>query len=225
VPPDDHVFDRGREARIGLPEAIFCAHKTPAQIAASVRDALERDEPRLFTRLDPAQLAALPADLADELAYDPLSRTATVGPVPPPRGPARVAIVTAGTSDASVATEAVRTLNFSGEPAELHLDLGVAGLWRLLDRLDRLASFPVLIAVAGMEGSLFNVLGGLVPGVLIAVPAPTGYGVAAGGAAALASALGGCAPGLLTVNTGNGYGAACAALRVLRAMDAARVGA
>ncbi len=222
--PPNYVFDREREARIGLPEAVFCAHKTPAQIAAAVFDALERGEPRLFTRLEPAQLAALPPELAEELAHDPLSRTATVGQAPAPRGPARVAVVTAGTSDAAVAAEAVRTLNFSGEAAETHADVGVAGLWRLLERLERLASFPVVVAVAGMEGSLFNVLGGLVPGVLIAVPTATGYGVAAGGRTALASALGGCAPGLLTVNVGNGYGAACAALRVLRAMDAADAG-
>jgi hypothetical protein len=220
----DVVFDRDRPARIGLAEAVFCAHKSRDQVADAVADALSRGEPRLFTRLEPTLAAALPPELSRALDYDPVSRTGVVGPLPAPAGPARVAVVTAGTSDVPVAAEAERTLAVAGEAAERHADLGVAGLWRLLERRERLAAFPVVIAIAGMEGALFSVLGGLVGGVLVAVPASTGYGVAAGGRAALASALGGCAPGVVTVNIDNGYGAACAALRVLRALDAARAG-
>ncbi len=125
--------------------------------------------------------------------------------------------MTGGTGDLPVALEAARTLAFHGETAERHMDVGVAGLWRLLERRGRLSTFPVIIAVAGMEGALFSVLGGLVGSVVVAVPSSTGYGVTAGGTAALHAALGSCAPGIVAVNIDNGFGAACAALRILRA--------
>jgi NCAIR mutase (PurE)-related protein len=169
----------------------------------------------LLTRLAPEQLAALPDPT--QLDYDPLSRTAIRGGCPAPMAAARVAVVTAGTSDLPVAAEAERTLAFHGEACERLADLGVAGLWRLLAQRERLARFPVLIAVAGMEGALFSVLGGLVGGLVIAVPTDIGYGVAAGGRTALGAALASCAPGIVAVNVDNGYGAACAALRCLRA--------
>ncbi|HMR30842.1 MAG TPA: nickel pincer cofactor biosynthesis protein LarB [Geminicoccaceae bacterium] len=209
---DDVILDLGRERRIGLPEAIFCERKSAAQLAAIVEAAPAR---LLLTRLSPEQHAALPA----VLDYDPVSRTAFLGDCPEPAGPARVAIVTAGSSDLPVAAEAQRSLRFHGLAAERFVDVGVAGLWRLLERRDRLAEFPVVIAVAGMEGALFSVLGGLIGGVLIAVPCATGYGVAAGGHAALTSALASCAPGVVAVNIDNGYGAACAAVRMLRARE------
>lgn len=207
---DDVILDLGRERRIGLPEAIFCERKSAAQLAAIIEAAPHR---LLLTRLSPEQHAALPA----VLDYDPVSRTAFLGDCPEPAGPARVAIVTAGSSDVAVAAEAQRTLRFHGLAAERFVDVGVAGLWRLLERRDRLAEFPVVIAVAGMEGALFSVLGGLIGGVLIAVPSATGYGMGAGGVAALHSALASCAPGVVAVNIDNGYGAACAAVRVVLA--------
>lgn len=207
---DDVILDLARERRIGLPEAIFCERKSEAQLATI----LEAAPPRLLlTRLSPEQRSALPA----ALDYDPVSRTAFLGDCPEPQGPARVAIVTAGSSDLPVAAEAQRTLRFHGIATERFVDIGVAGLWRLLERRERIAAFPVVIAVAGMEGALFSVLGGLIGSVLIAVPCSNGYGVAAGGHAALTSALASCAPGVLAVNIDNGYGAACAAIRVLRA--------
>jgi pyridinium-3,5-biscarboxylic acid mononucleotide synthase len=212
---DEVVLDSGREDRIGLPEAVLCAGKSEAQLQRIVQRAPER---LLLTRMTAEQHAAL--SLATTLDYDPLSGTAIRGGCPEPAGEARVAIVTAGTSDLAVAAEAERTLAFHGHSAERFADLGVAGLWRLLDRRDRLADFPVVIAIAGMEGALFSVLGGLVGGVVIAVPTSTGYGVAAGGRAALTSALASCAPGIVAVNIDNGYGAACAALRVLKALAA-----
>lgn len=219
--PADFLFDRDRERRIGLPEAVLCSHKTPAQIACAIEDALARGERRLLTRLDEAQAGALPPGLLGAVDYDPLSGTGIIGGLPE-RGPARIAVVTAGTSDLAVAAEAERTLAFMGEAAERHADLGVAGLWRVLERREHLARMPVVIAVAGMEGALFSVLGGLVGGVLIAVPASVGYGVGKGGHAALTTALASCAPGVVVVNIDNGYGAAAAALRVLRAVDKAR---
>jgi hypothetical protein len=210
------VHDVDRAERIGLPEAILCASKSPGQLAPIVEELLAAGTPALLTRLGAEQLAALPAELARRIDYDPLSRTGLLGRPPPPAGPARVAVVTAGTGDLGVAGEAVRTLAFHGEAASLEADLGVAGLWRLLERREALAAFPVVIACAGMEGALFSVLGGLVPGLVIAVPVSGGYGVAEGGRAALASALASCAPGVVVVNVDNGYGAACAALRALR---------
>jgi NCAIR mutase (PurE)-related protein len=218
--PAEFVFDRDRERRIGLPEAVLCSHKSPAQIGLAIGDALARGERRLFTRLDEAQVARLAPELAASLDYDPLSRTGIIGGLPG-QGAARTAIVTAGTSDLPVAAEAQRTLAFAGEAAERHADLGVAGLWRVMERREQLAAMPVVIVVAGMEGALFSVLGGLIGSVLIAVPTSVGYGVAEGGRAALSTALASCAPGLVTVNVDSGYGAASAALRVLHALDRA----
>ncbi len=122
-----------------------------------------------------------------------------------------IGIVCAGTSDLTVAGEACRTLEFLGRRSVLYADVGVAGLWRLLDIVEPLRSHSILIAVAGMEGALFSVLAGLVPGLIIAVPTSVGYGVASGGQAALHSALASCSPGIVCVNIDNGFGAAAAA--------------
>jgi len=166
-------------------------------------------------RLDPARRAALPPLVAAALDYDVLSRTAFYpGPLRAPSGPA-LAIVSGGTSDAPVCLEAARTLAFHGALCALYQDLGVTGLWRLSERLEEIRRHPVVIAVAGMDGALFSVLGGLLAAPLIAVPTSVGYGVARGGRVALEAALASCAPGLVVVNIDNGYGAACAALRML----------
>jgi NCAIR mutase (PurE)-related protein len=130
-----------------------------------------------------------------------------------------VAIVCAGTSDVAVAREAARTLRYHGEVATVIADVGVAGLWRLTRRLDDIRQHPIVIVVAGMDAALPSVLGGLVAGCVIAVPTSVGYGVAAGGRAALDAVLASCAPGITVVNIDNGYGAACAALRLLRAAE------
>jgi NCAIR mutase (PurE)-related protein len=214
--PEGFLFDDERPARIGLAEAVFAASKSPAQIEAAVAHALSRDGRLLLTRLVPSQYTALAAETRARLDYDPLSGTAILGPCPSPAGASRIAIATAGTSDLRVAAEARRTLAFHGESATTLVDLGVAGLWRLMAHREILAAHPVVIAMAGMEGAFFSVLGGLIGSVVIAVPVSSGYGVAAGGRTALDAALGSCAPGILAVNIDNGYGAACAALRMLR---------
>lgn len=210
------VHDTDRARRIGLPEAILCASKTVDQLAAVLNALLAEGSRALLTRLAPEQHAALSDDLRRRLHYDPISRTAFLGPVAPPSGPPRVALVTGGTGDQRVAEEAARTLAFHGEAVERHYDVGVAGLWRVLRRREALARFPVVIVCAGMEGALFSVLAGLVPGLVVAVPVSAGYGIAEGGRAALSSALASCAPGVAVVNIDNGYGAACVALRALR---------
>jgi NCAIR mutase (PurE)-related protein len=216
----DFVLDVSRAARLGFGEAVFCAGKTPAQIAAILAAAQADELSLLLTRLDAARFAALPAEVAAALDYDALSGTAWLGTPLPVVGVAQVAVVTAGTSDLAVAREAARTLRFSGHDAAIVADVGVAGLWRLLRRVEELRRYAVVIVVAGMDAALPSVVGGLVGGVVVAVPTSVGYGVAAGGRAALDAMLASCAPGVAVVNIDNGYGAACVALRVLRAGSA-----
>lgn len=215
----DFILDLPRAQRLGFGEAVFCAGKTSAQIAAILATAKASGLALLLTRLDSARFAALPAEFADSLDYDPFSATAWLGAPPPVAGPTRVAVVTAGTSDLPVAHEAARTLRFSGHDSTIIADVGVAGLWRLLHRVEELQRHPVVIVAAGMDAALPSVVGGLVGGVVIAVPTSVGYGVASGGRAALDAMLTSCAPGVAVVNIDNGYGAACIALRVLRQME------
>ena len=213
----DFVLDFEREDRIGLGEAIYAAGKSVAQLDAILAVAAERGVSLLLTRLDAAQLAALAPRHRDGLDYCAESHTAILGAARPLEGHQRVAIVCAGTSDLPVAREAARTLLFNGEAATVIADVGVAGLWRLQRRLDEIRAHPVVIVAAGMDGALPSVVGGLVAGAIIAVPTSVGYGVAEGGRSALHALLASCAPGLAVVNIDNGYGAACAALRLLRA--------
>ncbi len=214
----EFTLDASRRERTGLDEAIFCAGKSIAQIEAILAHAESAGRRLLLTRLDPADYAALPAERTTGLDYDPVSRTAILGPAAlPTSNEPRAGVVTAGSSDVPVAREAVRTLLYDGHRCrEIH-DVGVAGLWRLLERVDEIRAFDVVIAVAGMEAALASVIGGLVPGAVIAVPTSTGYGVAAGGETALRATLTSCAPGITVVNIDNGYGAACAAARILNA--------
>ena len=211
----DIKLDFQRRARLGLDEAIFCGHKTLAQLTAILEQARERAATLLLTRLDEMQLAALPESYRVRMDYEPVSRTAYYGTAPAPASAPMVAVVTAGTSDIAVSREAARTLIYHGVGCEEINDVGVAGLWRLLERVEELRRFPVLIVTAGMDAALPSVIAGLVPGLVIAVPSSVGYGVAQGGETALRAALASCAPGEVVVNIDNGYGAACAALRSL----------
>ena len=208
----EFVLDTMRAERVGFGEAVYCASKTVSQIAAILRAAAS---PMLLTRLDPASHDALPASLRAALDYDPMSRTAFSGAPKPIGAAGGIAIVTAGTSDLAVAAEAARSLRFNGHDVPVIADVGVAGLWRLMRRLEELRRMRVLIVAAGMDAALPSVIGGLVSGVIIAVPTSVGYGVATGGQAALNAILASCAPGIVTVNIDNGYGAACAALRII----------
>jgi len=210
-------LDLRRRERLGFDEAIFCAGKSLDHLKAILDSAAEEEATMLLTRLEPMQFESLPQEHRARIDYDPVSRTAYFGELVPPRAPAAVAVVTAGTSDVGVSREAVRTLRYYGEECLEICDVGVAGLWRLLERVDELREMPIVVAVAGMDAALPSVVGGLVPGVVIAVPTSMGYGVAQGGETALRAALLSCAPGVVVVNIDNGYGAACAALRMLRA--------
>lgn len=211
-------FDRTREARIGFGEAVFCESKSVEQIAAILHEVGD-DTPILLTRLDADKADALPRALRERLDFDVLSRTAYLKRRRPLATVTRVAVLSAGTSDLPVAQEAVRTLAFHGEPSQTHHDVGVAGLWRLEACLDDIRAMPVVIVTAGMEGALVSVVAGLVPGVVIALPASVGYGAAEGGRTAMFAALTSCAPGITVVNIDNGYGAACAAMRHLNMLD------
>ncbi len=209
-------LDWMREERTGVPEAVLCSGKSAAQIAAIAEAARLAGKRLLFTRIGAQQVSDLPTEVRALLEHDPLSNTAVLGR-PVQLVASGIGIVCAGTSDLPVATEAQRTLQFLGHEASLVADVGVAGLWRLLDKIEDIRRFRVIIAVAGMEGALFSVLAGLLEAPVIAVPTSVGYGVAEGGRAALSTALASCAPGVVTVNIDNGFGAAAAALKILRA--------
>ena len=207
-------FDWKRASRSKIPEAVLCEGKSIEQICCIAHQARERQQSVFFSRL--AEAGADNLSEIWDLDYDPISRTGILGSAAPRASTiGAVAIVSAGTSDLPIAKEAQRALAFWGAEAQLHVDVGVAGLWRLQDIADELRQNKVLIAVAGMEGALFSVLCGLVPGLVIAVPSPVGYGVSEGGKAALTSALATCTPGLVTVNIGNGFGAAAAAWKII----------
>jgi NCAIR mutase (PurE)-related protein len=212
---DDFRMDWDRIARTGTSEAVLCDAKSAAQIDAIVGEAIARAGRLLLTRLDTGKLATLAAPVGAALDYDAVSRTAILGTLPVPSVPPRVAIVCGGTSDVPVAGEAQRTLAFAGESASRYVDVGVAGLWRLMEHLDDIRAHRIVICVAGMEGALFSVLTGLVASAVVAVPTSVGYGVSAGGRVALEAALACCASGLAVVNIDNGFGAAHFALRML----------
>lgn len=211
----DFDLDLLRAQRMGLEEALFCAGKTSAQIERIVETVAEKGQSMLLTRLDENRHAALSEAVRAALDYDPLSRTAILGVRSKPEGKPRVAVVSAGTSDLPISREAVRTLQYYGEAVSEFNDVGVAGLHRLISRLEEIRHSEVVIAVAGMDAALMSVLGGLVKAPLIAVPTSVGYGAARGGETALAASLSSCAAGVVVVNIDNGFGAACAALRIL----------
>jgi NCAIR mutase (PurE)-related protein len=208
----DVIYDRDRPNRIGMPEAILCEGKSATQVTAAISQALDGAANVLLTRLDSGVAAELSVDSLD---YDEESRTAIAGSWTAPSHDPQVAVVAAGTSDLPVARESLRTLAYHGIAAREYADVGVAGLWRLLNVRDELSKYRAIIAVAGMDGAMFTVLGGLVPGVIVAVPTSTGYGISRGGETALHAALASCAQGIVATNIDNGYGAACAVTRLL----------
>ena len=210
----DVNLDFEREERTGLAEAVFCEGKSDHQLKTICEKVVKEARPMLFTRLSIEQFEILDDSQPAVLDYDAVSGTAfhlssgSNYKVP-------IAVVTGGSSDLPVAREASRTLAFYGyDVFEVH-DVGVAGLWRITERLDELKACKIIICVAGMDAALPTVLGGLIPGVLIAVPTSVGYGMVKGGETALRSLLVSCAPGITVTNIDNGYGAACAAIRIL----------
>ncbi|WP_109505326.1 nickel pincer cofactor biosynthesis protein LarB [Nocardioides speluncae] len=206
-------LDIERAARTGDTETVYGAGKTAEQVVTILAKLHERHPDRavLATRLSDEAIVAVAAIGAD---VDPIARAATLGPLPSPTG--RVAIVSAGTSDRPVAAEAALTVRVYGAEVDQIDDVGVAGLHRVLGVRDRLTAADCLIVVAGMEGALPSVVGGLTGVPLVAVPTSVGYGASFGGVAALLAMLNSCAPGVTVVNIDNGYGAGVFAARVAR---------
>jgi pyridinium-3,5-biscarboxylic acid mononucleotide synthase len=211
--------DHHRELRKGVGEVVLGQGKTAVEIARVCTALLARASSVLVTRVT-ADAAREVQVLVPQLVYHASARTLRAGTVAPRAG--RVAVVTAGTSDGPVADECTETLAAFGIAADRIADVGVAGIHRLFAQLERIAAADVVIAIAGMEAALPSVLGGLVATPLIAVPTSVGYGASFGGTAALLSALNCCASGVTVCNIDNGFGAAYAAHRILRAMDRVR---
>lgn len=208
-------IDHHRALRQGIPEVVLAEGKTREQVGTIAQQIAERGHGVLVTRV-PQEWASELIRAQPGLRHNPFARTLVQqGPVPAHRANARVAIVTAGTSDRPVAEEASETLLACGITPDRLEDVGVAGLHRLLPEVPRLRRAEILIVIAGMEGALASVLGGLVAAPVIAVPTSVGYGAAFGGVAALLGMLTSCAAGVTVVNIDNGFGAAVAAVRAL----------
>lgn len=208
------TIDHHRGLRQGFPEVIYGAGKSADQICDIAAKIADRGDSVLVTRIAPDAADRLMASL-DGVEVNPVARTAyRQGADAPQRGNGTVAIVTAGTSDLPVAEEAAVTLGAMGDCASRITDVGVAGIHRVLAKRAELAAASVVIVIAGMDGALASVVGGLVAAPVIAVPTSVGYGASFHGVAALLTMLNSCAAGVTVVNIDNGFGAAVAASRI-----------
>ncbi len=209
LPYEDLGFakiDHHRELRRGFPETIYCAGKTPEQVAEIASRLVMKSTRMLGTRASREQYAAAQRRVP-ELEYDETARAIWLDREPQRARKSGVVLVAAGTSDLPVAEEAALTLDLMGHAARRIYDVGVAGLHRLLGHVEELRQANVVIVCAGMEGALPSVVGGLISAPLIAVPTSVGYGASFNGLAALLGMLNSCAPGVGVVNIDNGYGA------------------
>jgi pyridinium-3,5-biscarboxylic acid mononucleotide synthase len=200
-------LDWDRTRRRGYPEAVYCAAKTAEQVGLIAAAARQRPEvTTLFTRAGPAHAEAVLAELPDA-RHDATAQLLAWPPEPPAPTGGLVAVLAAGTSDLPAAREAYLTARYLGRAAELVVDVGVAGLHRVLGRLDLLRRAGVVVVAAGMDGALPSVVAGLVGVPVVGLPTSVGYGASFGGIAALLTMLNACAPGVAVVNIDNGYGA------------------
>ncbi|MCC3371886.1 nickel pincer cofactor biosynthesis protein LarB [Cohnella sp. REN36] len=214
-PVNDYaLLDIDREKRLGFPEVVFGENKTSAQLIGIAERMSAHASRLLVTRVDAAKAVRV-TDCVSGLQYHEDAQMLTgFSAIPQPERGGYVAVVCAGTSDLRVAQEAAVTLEMMGSRVERITDVGVAGIHRLFARLERIRGADVVIAIAGMEGALPSVLGGLVAKPLIAVPTSIGYGTGLNGLIALGAMLNGCAPGVTVVNIDNGFGAAYAAASI-----------
>ena len=214
---DESIIDFQRRKRLGVIEAIWGEHKSIKQISEILKKYQLVSETALVTRLTKEKAEKLLIDFPSAKFHE-ISGCLTMGSFEESiSSKEEVIILTGGTSDLGVASEAEIALNLHGIKTKLLIDIGVAGIHRLLERLEEIKSAKVVIACAGMEGALPTVLAGLIPQPIIGLPVSVGYGISGGGKTALEGMLASCAPGLLVVNIDNGYGAAMAALRILSA--------
>ena len=213
------LIDHHRALRQGVPEVVLGESKTADQLATIVGRMVEHGGNILVTRLS-AEKAGLLSDHHPEGEYDPVARTFTIMQTPfEDLGHGKILVVCAGTSDLPTAREAAVSARMFNNRVEELVDVGVAGIHRLLAHTDALHDAAVIIVVAGMEGALPSVVGGLVDVPVIAVPTSVGYGASFGGVAALLGMLNSCAGGVTVVNIDNGFGAAFAATRINRNRD------
>ena len=212
---DDYILDMDRENRLGFPEVIYGKSKSVALLRQILSDYRKENRNALASRLQPEKGKALLEEFPGSF-FDPVSGAFLLKRNELLEADAKVAIISAGSSDRFAVNEALHTLNLLKVAAACINDVGVAGLHRLLGRLDDLKKFRVLIVVAGFEGALPSVVGGLLSQPIIAVPTSIGYGVAQGGHSALHAMLSSCANGITVTNIDNGYGAAMAAYRIIQ---------
>ena len=203
---DDVRLDLDRATRRGYPEAVLCEPKSVAQVTAIAARIAGVGTPTLFTRILDSQVPGILSSLPDA-QHHPEARLIAWPATPPAASGGLVTVVSAGTSDLPVAREAQLTAMHLGRATELVVDVGVAGLHRVLSQLDLLRRSRVIVVAAGMDGALASVVAGLVSCPVVAVPTSVGYGAAFGGVAPLLSMLNACAPGVAVVNIDNGYGA------------------
>lgn len=212
------TLDHHRSERCGSSEVIYAAGKTAEQVVAISEALLEKHDSVLITRADREQVDALQSTYASgdtAIEAGQLSGTVLLGTPPAAHAQATpIPVVTAGTSDLPVAEECILTCKAMGQPVEAINDVGVAGLHRIIGKADAIRAGNVVVVVAGMEGALPSVVGGLVDKPVIAVPTSVGYGAAFGGIAALLGMLNSCASGVTVVNIDNGFGAGLAASRI-----------
>ncbi|HHY85005.1 MAG TPA: nickel pincer cofactor biosynthesis protein LarB [Verrucomicrobia bacterium] len=206
-------LDTHRELRKGFPEVVFGSGKTVAQVVAIASKLLEKNQSVLATRLTPEQARALKKKFRSAVHHE-LARCVTIVRKPLPKRPGTIAVVCAGTSDLPIMEEAAVTAEVMGNRVERVADVGVAGVHRLLNRLETIQRANVVIVVAGMEGALPSVVAGLVSTPVIAVPTSVGYGASFGGLAALLGMLNSCGSGVTVVNIDNGFGAGYAASQI-----------
>jgi NCAIR mutase (PurE)-related protein len=217
LPFEDLSFaniDHHRNLRRGFPEVVLCQGKTVPQVVTILQRIAEHHGDFLATRVGPEMARAI-REKIPRARYHPEARIVAKARRPSGRGPARVLVVSAGTSDIPVAEEAAVTVEVLGHRTERLFDVGVAGLHRLLGHWDKFRQARVVIVAAGMEGALASVVGGLVDVPVIAVPTSIGYGASFGGVAALLAMLNSCAAGVTVVNIDNGFGAGYAASLIL----------
>jgi len=210
------TVDHDRRERCGFPEVVFCPKKTPADTAAIAQEILSRADRVLLTRAEPAHVAAVQAAIP-RAEHHERARCITVQPDPQQdqlRG--EVAVVSAGTADLPVADEAAVTLQIAGNRVARYTDIGVAGIHRLMARIDEIRRANAIVVVAGMEGALPSVVAGLVDKPVIAVPTSVGYGASFAGLSALLTMLNSCASGIGVVNIDNGFGAGYLASQINR---------
>jgi hypothetical protein len=214
-------IDHHRKSRMGFPEVIYCQGKTPDQIAKIAQRISKNGHDVLATRADRKAFQAIKKVLK-KAKYHEKARIVTVkarGLRPEAGGLRNIAVITAGTADQPVAEEAAVSAEFLGLKAQRIYDVGVAGIHRLFRNLKKIGKAKVLIVVAGMEGALPSVIGGLVDKPIIAVPTSVGYGSSFKGLSALLTMLNTCAPGVAVVNIDNGFGAAVMAFTILRSAE------